>query len=177
MPQPIRKSPAGWGGTLLALYVKEISLLNFLVVLTIVVPAALVDPLAVPSRVGQVLRSAASQQQQQAYSFHNQQCLVYLTACEWCPYWLGRSISTYKRYPYFWISIRIVTGPSHCLLFVLNLCPSVVSLTATGGWARLVDLAGIVWAMAGRVARMATANSCFIAPRYYAALHPPGGGG
>jgi hypothetical protein len=59
------KSPAGWGRALIVLYVKEITLLNFLVVINMVVPTALIDPLAMFSGLSQALRSAASQQQQQ----------------------------------------------------------------------------------------------------------------
>jgi hypothetical protein len=43
------KSPAGWGRALVVLYVKEITLLNLLVVVNMVVPAALIDPLAMLS--------------------------------------------------------------------------------------------------------------------------------
>jgi hypothetical protein len=62
---------------------------------------------------------------------------------------------------YSLLRIRIVVGPSDGLLLVLNLCPSVVSLTAIGGWERLVDLAEGVWARAGRTARIAMINKSF----------------
>lgn len=44
------------------LHIKEILLLNFLVVMKMLVPTALVDPLAVLSRLSETLRGAASQQ-------------------------------------------------------------------------------------------------------------------
>jgi hypothetical protein len=66
---------------------------------------------------------------------------------------------------YSLISLRIVSGPSDGLLLVLNLCPSVVSLAATGGWERLVDLSEGVWARAGRAARIAMINKSFFIAR------------
>ena len=55
------KKPRWWAG-LFVLHVKEVLLLNFLVVMKMPVPTALVDPLAVLSRLSETLRGAASQQ-------------------------------------------------------------------------------------------------------------------
>lgn len=54
------KRPHRWAGLALRLHIKEILLLNLLVVMQMPVPAALVDPLVMLRRLDSVLRSAAS---------------------------------------------------------------------------------------------------------------------
>ncbi len=68
---PYEKAPPSRVGLRVGLHIKEVFLLNFLVVMHVPVPPALVHPLPVLGRLSLVLRRTASQQQQQKYSFHN----------------------------------------------------------------------------------------------------------
>jgi hypothetical protein len=62
-PQVVhKKAPPGGAELSAMLHVKEITLMNFLVVVKITIPTVLVDPLVVLSRLGQMLRSATSQE-------------------------------------------------------------------------------------------------------------------